>query len=259
VVRALLVIAATVAGCLDVPPSQPGSSDAAAVSDARDLDATSGADAAADPTLLIPLKLDSIEEGTTPDSAAGFDGVCIDGCPVPVPGHIDGALGFDGSAALELVGSGILESPNGTVSLWVFLPDYPPNGGAMTLIGKAFDDPPASSFVLSVADTGVFTFAATEGSVALTTLQLPLAEWTHVAVTWGAVAASLELHLYAGGQTDSTMGFASFDSNPIRIGLERTNDDALVGMLDDVRIYARTLSAPEVAALAEQGESPAVN
>ena len=79
------------------------------------------------------------------------------------------------------------------------------------------------------------------------------ATWFHVAITWDGTTKQL----WVGGESVATASVSGlqFDSNPVTFGADIDNgvqDVPMTGILDDVRIYSRALSAEELAALAAQ-------
>ncbi len=84
---------------------------------------------------------------------------------------------------------------------------------------------------------------------------LNLGQWYHVAATWDGS----EVRIYVGGVLDKTPpdlrgGTIGTDTRPLYIG-GRGTADVLDGIVDDVRIYDRALTAAEVAELATPSPS----
>ena len=86
-------------------------------------------------------------------------------------------------------------------------------------------------------------------------VKTPMATWFHIAATWDGA----ELVLYQDGQrvAGDTRAWTLPDaSNPLYLGTNKNmnNDEPLVGMLDDVRLYSVALTAGQIAALASDRE-----
>ncbi|MFA5996288.1 MAG: LamG-like jellyroll fold domain-containing protein [Candidatus Paceibacterota bacterium] len=82
---------------------------------------------------------------------------------------------------------------------------------------------------------------------------IPLNTWTHIAVTKTAGAIESTSHLYINGvevtQTGGQTGTPNFVAGINNIGKWTTNGYEFNGLIDDVRVYNRALSAAEIAAL----------
>jgi hypothetical protein len=100
-------------------------------------------------------------------------------------------------------------------------------------------------------DAGVPSVHVNNGSHTMLagTSSLPLSAWTHVAGVWDGTT----LRLYVNGtQVRSTplSGTASQADQPLYVGGNAVWGEWFQGLIDDVRVYSRALSAAEVQARA---------
>ena len=89
-------------------------------------------------------------------------------------------------------------------------------------------------------------FLGCEGVQRPSNSSIPLNTWTHVAVTYDGTA----LRHYINGVLDRTTAVScavtNTNSRPIRIGANGGGTEVMNGLIDDVRIYNRPLSAAEI-------------
>ncbi|WP_055553838.1 beta-L-arabinofuranosidase domain-containing protein [Streptomyces sp. NBRC 110028] len=142
-----------------------------------------------------------------------------------------------------------------TLATWVRLDGTPAQWTRIFDIGTGVT---ANMFLTPVADSGKLRFAITAGGGGaeqrIEAAPLPTGQWTHIAVAYGGGTAVL----YVGGReagrnTRVTVEPADF-GNHIRaayLGKSQYPDPYLRAAFDDFRVYGRTLSANEVATLAE--------
>ena len=79
------------------------------------------------------------------------------------------------------------------------------------------------------------------------TASLPINQWTHLAVTYDAKV----LRLYVNGvevSSKSWVGTIKTSTNPLQIGGDTDYDLHFKGLIDEVRIYNRALTASEIVA-----------
>jgi hypothetical protein len=83
--------------------------------------------------------------------------------------------------------------------------------------------------------------------------RLPLNTWSHVAVTYTTAAAGSTLRLYVNGALVRTVTGTNQNivagTQPLRIGNSNASiSEGFNGLIDEVRIYNRALSAAEISA-----------
>jgi len=172
----------------------------------------------------------------------------------PVPGKIGQALTFDGSNDYVQIQSGHLVSTNNwSVSEWIKQTSDTATFDYFWLNGDDISGGGVSGFHFNTNTSeflriDVVTGTDTEETSLLSTAAISLNTWYHIAV----VKNGTSLTLYINGvlNNSSTLSSATMDytaNNPqTRIG---TRSDALgnfPGLIDEVRVYNRALTAAEV-------------
>jgi hypothetical protein len=87
----------------------------------------------------------------------------------------------------------------------------------------------------------VFTFRSS------TSVPVPLNQWAFIAVTYDASAGQLTFYVNGNSQTLSESGTVTNPTAQFQIGV--IGWGTFLGNIDEVRVYNRTLSAPEIADL----------
>jgi hypothetical protein len=194
-------------------------------------------------------------DGTANDIVDGNHGALQNGASFE-PGRFGQAFSFDGvDDVVQLPNAANLnfyETSPMTVEMWVYK-----TGGAsvMHLLGKR--EACNNDFQYQLAfDSGGLVFGGLGydgGYIRAQGVQLPLNEWAHVAGTFdGSI-----LRLYVNGQS-VWMGAGSLgpvNSAPMLIG-GTGSCEHFAGLLDDVKIFNRALSAVEIQAEAEACITP---
>ena len=218
---------------------------------------------------LPPVALWHFDEGSgqTASDASGNNNtgtLGASGNPAWVAGRINSALQFDGVSSKVTVApsASINNLAAFTYATWI----YPTGGGSSgkgRLFAKetsvGFDDVYFNVNIVDInnayieADINNTAGASFASQSALGSL--PLNGWSHVAVTYND-AGDRKLHLYLNGsevtyqQQNILTGTLRTTANTLLIGNRVAGDRAFTGTIDEVRLYNRALSAPEVAALA---------
>jgi len=212
---------------------------------------------AGDPTLVGWWEFDEGAGTTVGDSSSyGHEGVLV-GDPQWVAGKIgSGALSFDGSDGLvEVPESPALDAGSAlTITAWVnlnnlstfyFVATKAPSGTAASNYPGNYEFRIASATgilqLLHQTSQGQdFATYASTGSVAA-------GQWRHVAVTLQA-AGRVEFYIdgISAGGADQTTTFGILNDEPVRIGGRKDNYSYFNGLIDDVRIYSRTLTPEEL-------------
>ena len=189
-------------------------------------------------------------EGNAYDSVGGNHGLSQGGT-VFAEGIAGQAFSFDGvDDYVDVPHADSLDfGPNQpmSLSLWV---KRTSTSAVNTLLAKRPDCGSSAHYILQWYGPGDwFHFGSTGGldnGVHTTADKLPLDSWTFISVTFdGAVAT-----MYINGEAVANHAM-SFDPNtvPLTIGGEPTCGDFFGGLIDEVKIYDRALSAAEVATL----------
>jgi chitodextrinase len=186
--------------------------------------------------------------GTTLTDSSGNNntGTLMNGPVWTAAGKNGGALQFDGSNDLVRVNdsSSLDLSAAATFEAWVY-PTAAPSGWR-TIVQKEADAWffTASSGGGNQPATGG-TFAGNCCTVVTAVSALAASTWTHVAATYDGA----QLRVFINGtQVASTprTGTYEVNANPLWIGGNALYGENFQGRLDDLRIYARALSAAEI-------------
>jgi hypothetical protein len=198
---------------------------------------------AIDPALVGWWKLD---EGTgtqaTDSSASGNNGSFV-GSPSWTSGKIAGALSFNGASYVNIPNA-VYSTSAGTLSLWV------KNTGGGDVIGSynsaSTSRTPTFSFTNSASQKVAWEFSDKVGQTTSTTVSPNT--WTHLALTYSGGNVSVYVNGVLDTQTTASLPTSFY--NQLHIG-HYANYGSLYfnGLVDDVRIYSRALSASEIQAL----------
>jgi hypothetical protein len=196
--------------------------------------------------LVLALGFDEGAGTSTSDASGSSNNGTISGATWTA-GRFGQALSFDGvNDMVSVADSASLDLSTGmTLQVWL---QPRALGGYTTAILK--ERPSHLAYAL-YANTDTDR-ASAEVAVATnldtrSTLQLPLNTWSHVAATYDGAA----LRLYVNGVLASTRavtGGITQSANPLRIGGNNIWGEFFNGLIDEVRIYNRALTAQEIQA-----------
>ncbi|MBI1312659.1 DUF1553 domain-containing protein [bacterium] len=232
--------------------------------------------------LIVRLKLDgSIENSATEQQQAGqrsattvpepnetetklqnyeprfVTAATSDRDPSPfVPGPLNQAMRFDGSQTIDagyLAGFGYFE--RFTLAAWVRQDKH----AAGTILSKMEDVPRGSGYSFDVTGSGTVQLNLVkrwlDDSIRVeTTEPLPTGRWVHVCVTYDGSRESGGMQFYFDGRPVELTAHHDFlnqtitVNQPLRIGRGQSD---FRGLIDDVRIYQRPLTASDVRAIAD--------
>ena len=180
------------------------------------------------------------------DASPEGNGGTVSGAAWSAAGRYGSALSFDGvndwvtvadDASLDLAGAFTLEAwvrPTTAAGIrTVLLKERPPGEHAYALYSALWGPPQSEIFT----STGFFSAAGTASAAA--------GVWTHLAATLGGGS----LRLYVNGtlvRTSSASGAVLNTGAPLRIGGNAIWDEWFGGLIDEVRVYNRALSAAEI-------------
>jgi PKD repeat protein len=193
--------------------------------------------------------------GSVADDAVGSNNGTLTGGPIwrPSGGQIGGALDFDGVD--DRVALGNLDVSGGTgltIAFWM-------NAGTLTnndarFISKASGTQEADHYwmVSTVNTTGLRFRLKTGGTTSMLATaagQVQAGAWYYVAVTYDGG----NMRIYKDGVQVASAGksgtISTSTSVPVALGSQPQGGSAFDGLLDDVRIYNRALSAAELQAV----------
>jgi len=222
-----------------------------------------------DMVLHVPLDQvdpsDHVDEGTTPElvRAAGF--------PVTGPAFLPTTkfgrgLLFGGDTFVECrwnvepaaTDSDPLDFSADqpfSVASWIF----PTTGGRMTLVAKQGDAPMLRGYEVSLEDSHIVVSIVSDHSTSRLQVRTvdptELRDWQHVVVSYDGSGVASGLHVYVDGVSQQTsvdhddLRGSITTSQPLRIGRGATGTP-FRGVLDEVRIYAHSLTPTEAELLA---------
>lgn len=181
----------------------------------------------------------------------------IAGSPLWVGGKFNNGLLLDGETSIDAGDVGRFATGESfTLAAWAFAT----TDDRMTLLKRASTDKQDRGIELYFAD-GRLHLALRhkhpdEVLIVATKAKLRTSRWQHVAATYDGSGRPHGVKLYLEGQPqivdvlrDQLAGGAIDANPPLRIG--GTSDSAFRGMLDEIRVYGRTLSDGEIALLAD--------
>ena len=178
-------------------------------------------------------------------TANGHTGT-VSGATWSTSGRFNNALSFDGTndwvtvadgAGLDLTTAMTLEAwvnPSALSGWQTVIMKERPGGLAYTLY--AHDNAPRPSAYINTGGGDAAAIGATG---------LPLNTWTHLAVTYNGATLRLFVNgAQAGSQAASGSIFSS--TSPLRVGGNSLWGEYFTGLIDEVRIYSRVLTAAEI-------------
>ena len=221
------------------------------------------------------MHLDEPAGATVFDDSSGnnYAGSCSGAaCPTAgVVGRFGTALRFDGSNDYVKIGSpvpaGLQVQNELSLVAWIYVTSYPPAYTLGTIVGCQYD-PTRSGYALHLdgrtnpdgqpSPPGHLHFQIEDGSLHTTNAnaQVPLNQWVHVAAVR---KANENARIYYNGvlQPSTSVpwtGGITYSGAELDLGRESDYGNRFFnGMIDEVAIYNRALSAQEVEALYQAG------
>ena len=178
--------------------------------------------------------------------------------PVWSPGLIGGALTCPASS-LEVPHSDALEPEHLTLEAWVKLDHYPQGGDSRRwVVNKNDDEWIEGHYALNTQGSRVGAHlnigGGRDNTIDLWSDEgiLPLGRWHHIAMTYDGQ----QLRVYADGRQVAEKEVnrpRKPGSGPLAIGRRQDSYNSFEGLIDEVRIYSRALSADDIKAHADAG------
>ncbi|PLX21290.1 hypothetical protein C0584_03125 [Candidatus Parcubacteria bacterium] len=184
-------------------------------------------------------------------SGYGYNGD-LTGSYKAVRGKLGQGMHFNGTDTCIDLGTDFdISSMPFTISAWV----YPENISDWGQIFSKRDGYGASSMRFNLAVTSVGSLVYQTGTEARdTTYDLPLNQWTHIAL----VPSSINTLLYVNGDLTNTVASTTLGTDAasvVNIGAtDNCSDDFFDGSLDEIRIFNYALSASEIKSLYQSGK-----
>jgi hypothetical protein len=208
------------------------------------------------------------------DPIGGNNGILENGVGFAL-GEVGDAFSLNGSNQYVLIGQPVpvsLQLENAiTLSAWIYATSYPVdygNGALGLIVGSQHDGTGAGATIFLdgrtnpdgfMAPPGHIHFQIGDGSWHTTDVQtqVPLNQWVHIAATREANQDSV---VYYNGvpqplQDLSWPGKISYDGTWFAIGQQSDLNRPFNGLIDEVQVYDRALSAAEVQAIYHAGSS----
>jgi hypothetical protein len=241
-----------------VPPGTIVGGDAAVDADRPMIDARIDAAPAVidapppDPSLIAHWKFDdNPANGSVLDSTGnGHNGVCVPpACPSLVAGVDGGGYRFDPALAQVIV------VPDSTafrgvftIAAWMYTDN---TGNQIAVMSKPVGSGTGNSWQLENLTDDRVSFSG--GSVHSLTSPNPVPQmtWAHLAGTWDGTTKRLYIN---GVMVASTASQISYDAHDLFLGADQNNGSLALpfdGVLDDLRVYNRVLTAQEIQVLAQ--------
>lgn len=195
-------------------------------------------------------------------SASGLDATLeggLDFSSNSISGKLKNALSFDNvDDKLMVANNSILQPPHVSVSVWVLLTSLASHEG---ILGQTSSLYPSGGYFLRrdvTSEGGRFSMFIYDGASpeprANATSAVTTNQWYHVVSTFNET----QLKIYVNGQLEKTTArVASINygtGGSFRIGSYGNGGVPFPGIIDDVRVYNRALTAEEVQTLYDQGQ-----
>lgn len=198
-------------------------------------------------------------DGDATDIIAGNNGVLAGNATFGI-GEVMQAFSFPGAGSVDIPYSAVATPAGITVDAWV---------NPTSIVGGAaiFDwrsDANNTGIVLKLDSSGQGqvdwkVFAGASGASIETSVTLPLATWTHVAATFDGNTAQIYFNGSSVAVANITQG-QTIVLSPLtdiaadaQIGSNIVNDNAFDGLIDEVEVFNRAISAAEINALVTAG------
>jgi hypothetical protein len=199
---------------------------------------------------------------TAADNSGNANTGTILGATWMAAGKIGFGLNFDGVDAVNAGSGATLNNLRAmTISAWI-KPNTLGGGASGRIVQKGAGAGPGFRFMLRSNNALAFAvdYTTTDLSRATANSVLTLGVWTHVLVTWTGSATATNVKIYlngvetAYGATQTGAGTRANDAaSSLYIGNEGDGTGAFDGLMDDVRVYNRVLSANEITAVYRAG------
>ena len=176
--------------------------------------------------------------------------------PTWTSGKFGKGLSFDGTNDYVNIGDVLDQTGSFSLSAWVKRAGDSPTGRAGTIVGKEMAS--TAQFMLEIIDSSegtspntvrFITFGLAVISV-YSTQTITNGQWYHIVATFDS--SSITQKIYIDGvqnATQTTTGTMTANSDTLKIGYSQgtgASNNYFFGVIDDVRIYNRALSAGEV-------------
>ncbi|MBV1862703.1 MAG: LamG domain-containing protein [Nannocystaceae bacterium] len=237
---------------LAVTPETTGDSTSSSAGESESDSSSSGSVDVLDPDLIAWYRFDAVEAGSVTDHSGNGHIATCETCPGILDGIYASAIETDGVAQhLVVADAPAFTTQTWTLASWVWFAAPPTS--FKTILAKPIGIDTANSFELgmSLSGTNSHLVAGWSDDLAFQGMTAPLPpsqQWFHMAATLGEKTATL----YLDGELvleETVTVTPAFDESDVYIGADLDDqvlDNFFDGRIDDLRIYARALTADEV-------------
>jgi hypothetical protein len=187
-------------------------------------------------------------------SANGNSGSCGGACPtLGAAGKVGTAASFNGNSQMIVPDSPSLRLNQFTIALWVFPTQV--KSGYQVLVAKEDSSANYRNYGLYIVPNSLYFRYSVWAADCATKLgatssgQMSLNTWNHIVFTYDGVTAELYLNGVLDSATAALAGGLCQAAVPVKIGMETSALLPFSGILDDIQIYIKALTAAEVATL----------
>jgi glucose/arabinose dehydrogenase/fibronectin type 3 domain-containing protein len=209
-------------------------------------EATTGAAGATPPGLVAAYAFGEGSGLTTADASGNGNTGTLTSTTWSTGGRYGNALGFNGTSSLVRIASAASLGLGSGMTLSGWVKPSATQSGWRTIVQRQTDayHLNASSGAGALRPAGGGTFGGSEGNVYGPTAN-PVNAWTYETLTYDGTT----LRLYINGTevaTRATTGAIQSSTNPLWIGGNQPYGEYFQGLIDEVRVYNRALTASEV-------------
>ena len=209
-----------------------------------------------DPALVLYCNFEEGSGDTVKDQASGLSGM-ISGADWTENGKIGGGMEFTaGDNFVEFPADPVLDITEAiTMEAWVYANQVQGDSGVMGRRTGGNAGGYCMQWTNAMFETWMHK-GGWQGTRGMQTLQPDTEEWHHIA----AVYTGSEVIQYVDGEVDAKLALSgALDSQEevFRIGQAQTGLESMFGIIDEVAVYSRALSADEITTDMNQGVIPA--
>ena len=194
--------------------------------------------------LAAHWKLDDGSGPTAGDSSGNGNSGALQNGPTWTAGQVGGALSLDGVDDYVDIPNSPSLSPTGAITLAAWVNSRAPASGVVQMILGKYSGAVGGPYFLRIQGSGVVRFGVA-GTNLTGARVLNANTWYHVAATYDGA----QMRLYVNGALDGSVaktGAMTDNGLNVNIGQLVGSGGSFNGLLDDVRVYDRGLSAAEV-------------